>query len=80
MWALSRRTADPPGQPITGCRAGTVDQMGVAALGNAGGGQRDGGVEGGKRRKNWQKEEMGGSAWEGWLEGSTGKFRGLVLP
>lgn len=51
-----------------------VDQMGVAALGNAGGWQRDGGVEGGKRRKNWQKEEMGGqrgkAGWRGVQENS----------
>lgn len=34
MWALSRGTADPSGQPITGFHAGVVDQMGMAALGN----------------------------------------------
>lgn len=52
--ALSRGTAEPPEQLITGFRTGAVDQMGVAALGNAGGRQRDDVVEGGgKRRKNW---------------------------
>lgn len=53
--------------------------MGVAALGNAGGRQKDGGIGGGKRRKNWQKEEMGVSVGR-LVRGEYRKNRGFGTP
>lgn len=79
MWALSRGTADPPGQLITGVPGRGNGPDGLGCIGECWG-QADDGVEGGKRRKSWQKKRRWVSEWEGWLEGSTGKFGGLVLP
>lgn len=56
-----------------------MDPMGVAALGNAGARQRDDGVEGGKRRKNWQKEEMGVRVGR-LVRGEYRKIRGFGTP